>query len=155
MSIWGEILDRGSGDQISKEEFSKVYYDDGFAKKEIENLENGDYKGYHYIIKTNGEYPFIEITNDNEISIFSGSDIAVLKFTDGKTYELDRQRFENKVRFVYKFNKDEDYIHSNDPHPKASQDGHMYTIQELKKYTEMFIDKIIECEKDKYNFNDF
>ena len=155
MTAWGDMRKRSSGEDVRTEEFSKIYYDDGFAKKKIEDLENGDYKGYHYIIKTNGVYPFIEITNDNEISIFSGSGIAVLKFTDGKTYELDRQRFENKVRFVYKFNKDEDYIHSNDPHPKSSQDGHIYTIQELKKYTEMFIDKIIECEKDKYNFNDF
>lgn len=155
MGIWGDILDKSNGDKISKEEFSKIYYDNDSATEETETLENGYYRGYNYTINTNGAYPFIEIINVNEISIFSGSDIVVLKFTDDKTYELDRQRFENKVKFVYKFDKPEDYIHSNTHHNESGQDGHIYTIQELKKYTEMYIDKIIECEKDKYKFNDF
>lgn len=149
MSAWGDMMRRSSGDEVRKEDITLVYYDNESKKKEEVILKENDYKNYHYTIKTFGCFPILEMdVKSEDTNVFGGYELVVLKFPDGKSYELDRQRIGDKIRFVYKFNKPEDYIHSDDPHPKSSQDGHMYTIQEVDKYAEMFIDKILDCEKE-------
>ena len=59
----------------------------------------------------------------------------------------------DETKFLYEFNKDGDYIHNTDNQSRDGE-GHKYTVQELKKYAEMFIDKIIECEEDLVNHMD-
>lgn len=149
MSAWGDMMRRSSGDEVRKEDIALVYYDNESKKKENVILKEKDYKNYHYRIKTFGCFPILEMdVKSEDTNVFGGYELVILKCPDNKSYELDRQRVENIVRFVYKFNKPEDYIHSDNPHPKSSQDGHMYTVQEVEKYAEMFIDKILDCEKE-------
>jgi len=158
--IWGEMLDKGIGDNISKEEFSKIYYGSEGKKTPIVTVDEDDHRGYHYDIKTDGDFPSLVITTDSTISAFSGHDSVILKFTDGKKYELDRIVSGSKTRYEYSFCKEGDYtydMNQTDMYTRENEgkeSGHKYSVQEIKKYAEMFIDKIIECEDEKYKHTD-
>jgi len=143
MSAWGDMMRRGSGEEIREEEFSQIYYDNDSAKKPIVVVEEKEYKDYQYKILTTGDYPSLDIRVRSEnTEVFGGYSLIVLKFPD-KSYELDRMIVPSpgQVRYTYKFNQDGDYDHS---HP--DKEGHKYTVEELQKYAEMFIDKIIQCD---------
>ena len=155
MSVWGKILDRGAGESISKEEFTRVYYDNDNAKKPLVTLEENEYKGYKYMILTAGDYPILDIrVKDNGISVFSGHNLVILKFDDGQRFELDRFLLNgNETKYLYEFNKDGDYIHSSS-YDRCTEEGHKYSVQEVNEYAKMFINKLIECEDDKYKHTD-
>lgn len=145
MSTWGDMIKRAEGENIKDEEFSLIYYDNDSAKKPIETVKEGKYKSFNYTICTAGDYPILDIRTDGYgLSVFSGYNLVVLKFPDGKWFELDRSVLNKEVtKYLYEFNKEGDYIHS-----KRNEDGHKYTVQEVEKYAEMFIDKIIQCEEE-------
>ena len=145
MSTWGDIIRRAEGEEISKEEFSLIYYDNDSAKKPIETVKEGKYKSFTYTICTAGDYPILDIrTEGYGLSVFSGYNLVVLKFPDNGQYELERSTLSKEVtKYQYEFNKDGDYNHS-----KRNEEGHKYTVQEVEKYAEMFIDKILQCEEE-------
>lgn len=149
MTTWGDMRKKSAGETISKEDFIRIYHDNDSAKKPLETIEEKDYKGYHYMILSFGDYPILDIRVKSPISIFSGHNLVVLKFDDGSRYELDRIFLNvNETKFLYQFNKDGDFIYGGD------ESGHKYSVQEVEKYAEMFIDKIIDCEKDLTNHMD-
>lgn len=149
MSTWGDLRRRSSGEQITKEDFAQIYHDNDSAKKPVETIEEKDYKGYHYMILSFGNYPILDIRVKSSISVFSGHNLVVLKFDDGSRYELDRMFLNgNETKFLYEFNKYGDFIYGGD------ESGHKYSIQEVEKYAEMFIDKIIESEEEKFKHTD-
>ena len=144
MSIWGDMRRKSSGDAITKEDFSLIYYDNDSAKKPLVTLEEKEYKGYKYMIITCGDFPILDIrVSGHGISVFSGHNLVILKFDDGRQFELDRILLNgNETKYVYDFNKDGDYIYSKD------NDGHKYTVKEVRQYAEKFIDKILQCEEE-------
>lgn len=147
MSLFGDMSNKGRGESVKSEDISAIYYDDDSAKNPIEVIKEESYKEYRYMICTNGKYPVLDIRGKNDISIFSGYDTVILQFDDGSKYELNRMflRKECEVKYLYEFNKDGDYI--QDDYHGCTQEGHKYSIPELEKYAEKFIDKILECEK--------
>jgi hypothetical protein len=154
MSAWDDIRERGGGDQVRKEDIAVFYYDNDSAKKPLETIEEKDYKGYHYMILTFGCYPILDIRVKSQISIFSGYNLVILKFDDGSRYELDRFFLNgNETKFLYEFNKDGDYVNNNS-YKRCTDEGHKYTVREIESYAEKFIDKIIECEDDKFKHPD-
>ena len=107
------------------------------AKNEINPLINTSDMIYKITAK---DFPYIEIISKLYISIFSGSKQVILK-DDKKTYELQRECMDNSTRFFYECNKEGDYI------PDV-QDGHLYSLDELKSLAEKLIDLILKAEND-------
>ena len=139
MSIWSDMEDRSAGISLSKEDYNLLY--GGGVLKQIHK---DTYKNMKYEI-TAKDFPYIEITSKIGISIFSGSGQVILK--DAKnTYELKRVPIfiSNSVHFFYECNKEGDYI------PDV-QDGHLYSLDELKSLAEKLIDLILKAESNLFN----
>ena len=155
MTAWGDMMKRGAGEGIRGEDFSQIYYDNDSAKKPIEVVEEKEYKSFSYFICTNGDYPILDIRTDGYgISVFSGYSMVVLEFPDIGSYELKRELLNgNETKYLYEFNKNGDYIHNTENQTKDG-DGHKYTVKELEEYAEKFIDRIIECEDEKFKHTD-
>lgn len=134
MSIWSDMEDRSAGISLSKEDYNLLY--GGGVLKQIHK---DTYKDMIYKI-TAKDFPYIEIISKLYISIFSGSKQVILK-DDKKTYELQRECMDNSTRFFYECNKEGDYI------PDV-QDGHLYSLDELKSLAEKLIDLILKAEND-------
>lgn len=144
MSVWGDLRKRSSGEVLSREDIGVFYYDNESTKKSIETIEENKYKSFTYSIITFGDYPILDIrTEGYGLSVFSSYNLVILKFPDGERYELDRSIIDEKItKYQYDFNKDGDYINSE------HNDGHKYTVKEVRQYAEKFIDKIIQCEEE-------
>ena len=139
MSIWSDMEDRSAGISLSKEDYNLLY--GGGVLKQIHK---DTYKDMIYEI-TAKDFPYIEIISKIGISIFSGSGQDILK--DAKnTYELKRVPIfiSNSVHFFYECNKEGDYI------PDV-QDGHLYSLDELKSLAEKLIDLILKAESNLFN----
>ena len=139
MSIWSDMEDRSAGISLSKEDYNLLY--GGGVLKQIHK---DTYKDMIYEI-TAKDLPYIEIISKIGISIFSGSGQVILK--DAKnTYELKRVPIfiSNSVHFFYECNKEGDYI------PDV-QDGHLYSLDELKSLAEKLIDLILKAESNLFN----
>ena len=137
MSIWSDMEDRSAGISLSKEDYNLLY--GGGVLKQIHK---DTYKDMRYKI-TAKDFPYIEIISKLYISIFSGSKQVILK-DDKKTYELQRECMDNSTRFFYECNKEGDYI------PDV-QDGHLYSLDELKSLAEKLIDLILKAESNLFN----
>ena len=137
MSIWSDMEDRSAGISLSKEDYN-LLYGGGVLKQ----LHKDTYKNMRYKI-TAKDFPYIEIISKLYISIFSGSKQVILK-DDKKTYELQRECMDNSTRFFYECNKEGDYI------PDV-QDGHLYSLDELKSLAEKLIDLILKAESNLFN----
>ena len=137
MSIWSDMEDRSAGISLSKEDYN-LLYGGGVLKQ----LHKDTYKNMRYKI-TAKDFPYIEIISKIGISIFSGSGQVILK-DDKKTYELQRECMDNSTRFFYECNKEGDYI------PDV-QDGHLYSLDELKSLAEKLIDLILKAENNLFN----
>ena len=137
MSIWSDMEDRSAGISLSKEDYNLLY--GGGVLKQIHK---DTYKDMIYEI-TAKDFPYIEIISKLYISIFSGSKQVILK-DDKKTYELQRECMDNSTRFFYECNKEGDYI------PDV-QDGHLYSLDELKSLAEKLIDLILKAENNLFN----
>lgn len=137
MSIWSDMEDRSAGISLSKEDYNLLY--GGGVLKQIHK---DTYKDMIYKI-TAKDFPYIEIISKLYISIFSGSKQVILK-DDKKTYELQRECMDNSTRFFYECNKEGDYI------PDV-QDGHLYSLDELKGLAEKLIDLILKAESNLFN----
>lgn len=151
MSIWGDVQRRGMG-VTSKQEDTHLIYN---GECEVVKLDEGEYRDKTYKIYTNGQYPSVKIFTENRISYFSGMQIVRLKSETGETYNLERARSskDNLTVFTYYFNTKKDYIcdfndADRDIQLENSQPGHKYTLGELRKYAEMFINLIIKCDDD-------
>ena len=129
--------DRSAGISLSKEDYNLLY---GGAV--LKQLHKDTYKNMRYKI-TAKDFPYIEIISKLYISIFSGSKQVILK-DDKKTYELQRECMDNSTRFFYECNKEGDYI------PDV-QDGHLYSLDELKSLAEKLIDLILKAESNLFN----
>ena len=129
--------DRSAGISLSKEDYNLLY--GGGVLKQIHK---DTYKDMIYEI-TAKDFPYIEIISKLYISIFSGSKQVILK-DDKKTYELQRECMDNSTRFFYECNKEGDYI------PDV-QDGHLYSLDELKSLAEKLIDLILKAESNLFN----
>ena len=139
MSIWSDMEDRSAGISLSKEDYNLLY--GGGVLKQIHK---DTYKDMIYEI-TAKDFPYIEIISKIGISIFSGSGQVILK--DAKnTYELKRVPtfISNSIHFFYECNKEGDYI------PDV-QDGHLYSLDELKSLAEKLIDLILKAESNLFN----
>ena len=139
MSIWSDMEDRSAGISLSKEDYNLLY--GGGVLKQIHK---DTYKDMIYEI-TAKDFPYIEIISKIGISIFSGSGQVILK--DAKnTYELKRVPIfiSNSIHFFYECNKEDDYI------PDV-QDGHLYSLDELKSLAEKLIDLILKAENNLFN----
>ena len=134
MSIWSDMEDRSAGISLSKEDYNLLYRGGVFKQ-----IHKDTYKDMIYEI-TAKDFPYIEIISKLYISIFSGSKQVILK-DDKKTYELQRECMDNSTRFFYECNKEGDYI------PDV-QDGHLYSLDELKSLAEKLIDLILKAEND-------
>ena len=137
MSIWSDMEDRSAGISLSKEDYNLLY--GGGVLKQIHK---DTYKNMKYEI-TAKDFPYIEIISKLYISIFSGSKQVILK-DDKKTYELQRECMGNSTHFFYECNKEGDYI------PDV-QDGHLYSLDELKSLAEKLIDLILKAESNLFN----
>ena len=139
MSIWSDMQDRSAGISLSKEDYNLLY--GGGVLKQIHK---DTYKNMRYEIIAR-KFPCIEIISKLDISIFSGSGQVILK--DAKnTYELKRVPIfiSNSIHFFYECNKEGDYI------PDV-QDGHLYSLDELKSLAEKLIDLILKAESNLFN----
>ena len=139
MSIWSDMQDRSAGTSLSKEDYNLLY-----GGGDLRLLHKDTYKDMIYEI-TAKDFPCIEIISKLDISIFSGSGQVIL--CDGKnTYELKRMpiTISNSVHFFYECNKKGDYI------PDV-QDGHLYSLDELKSLAEKLIDLILKAESNLFN----
>ena len=137
MSIWSDMQDRSAGISLSKEDYNLLYGGGVFKQ-----IHKDTYKDMIYKI-TAKDFPYIEIISKLYISIFSGSKQVILK-DDKKTYELQRECMDNSTRFFYECNKEGDYI------PDV-QDGHLYSLDELKDLAEKLIDLILKAESNLFN----
>ena len=132
MSIWSDIEDRSAGDTLRKEDYNLLY-----GGGDSRQLHKDEYKNMTYVIAAK-DFPYIDIMSKLGISIFSGSTQVIL--TDGKkTYMLKRETMSNSIHFYYSCNKKGDYI------PDV-QDGHLYSLDELKSLAEKLIDLLLKAE---------
>ena len=138
MSVWNDIRRRGIGADIKGEDFSQVYTGE---KVEGTELYSDQYKDLDYTIYTNGQFPYIKIMADNNITAFSGYNLVVV-YEDGKRYDFDRVVEGNKVGYMYFCNREDDYV-------EGEHDGKKYSLDMLKSMAEKFIDLIISKD-DKY-----
>ena len=139
MSIWSDMEDRSAGISLSKEDYNLLY-----GGGDSRQLHKDTYKNMRYEI-TAKDFPYIEIISKIGISIFSGSGQVILK--DAKnTYELKRVPIfiSNSIHFFYECNKEGDYI------PDV-QDGHLYSLDELKSLAKKLIDLILKAESNLFN----
>ena len=139
MSIWSDMEDRSTGISLSKEDYNLLY-----GGGDLRQIHKDTYKNMKYEI-TAKDFPYIEIISKIGISIFSGSGQVILK--DAKnTYELKRVPIfiSNSIHFFYECNKEGDYI------PDV-QDGHLYSLDELKSLAEKLIDLILKAESNLFN----
>ena len=139
MSIWSDMEDRSAGISLSIEDYNVL--DGGGVLKQIQK---DTYKDMRCEI-TAKDFPYIELISRIGISIFSGSGQVILK--DAKnTYELKRVPIfiSNSIHFFYECNKEGDYI------PDV-QDGHLYSLDELKSLAEKLIDLILKAEDNLFN----
>lgn len=132
MSIWGKVLDRGAGEALSKEDYNLLY-----GGGDSRQLHKDEYKNMTYEIAAK-DFPYIDIISKLGISIFSGSSRVILT-DDGKAYELQREVMNSSVHFYYNCNKKGDHI-------PGVQDGHLYTLDELKSLAEKLIDLLLKAE---------
>ena len=139
MSIWSDMEDRSAGISLSKEDYNLLY---GSGVPKLHKIHEDTYKNMRYEISAR-KFPYIEIISKLYISIFSGSKQVILK-DDKKTYELQRECMDNSTRFFYECNKEGDYI------PDV-QDGHLYSLDELKSLAEKLIDLILKAESNLFN----
>lgn len=137
MSIWSDMQDRSAGISLSKEDYNLLY-----GGGDLRQLHKGTYKNMTYEIAAK-DFPYIEIISKLTISIFSGSVQVILK-DEKKTYELQRQPMSSSIHFYYNCNKKGDYI------PDV-QDGHQYSLDELKSLAEKLIDLLLKAENDLFN----
>ena len=137
MSIWSDMEDRSAGISLSKEDYNLLY-----GGGDLRQIHKDTYKDMIYKI-TAKDFPYIEIISKLYISIFSGSKQVILK-DDKKTYELQRECMGNSTHFFYECNKEGDYI------PDV-QDGHLYSLDELKSLAEKLIDLILKAESNLFN----
>lgn len=140
MSIWSDMQDRSAGISLSKEDYNLLY--GGGVLKQIHK---DTYRNMKYEI-TAKDFPYIEIISKLTISIFSGSVQVILK-DEKKTYELQRQPMSSSIHFYYNCNKKGDYI------PDV-QDGHQYSLDELKSLAQKLIDLLLKAENDLFNEDD-
>lgn len=153
MSIWTDIHRRSNGNQVREEDYLDIYHHESVIK----TLCIDAYAGCAtYEINTNGAYPAIVIMFYGDHILGGLGPVVKLKAPDNKYYDLYRNIFVGSdgksTQFSYGFNKDDDYVNEVDddfynkrmpPHP-----GHKYSIVELKKYAEMFIDLLISMNKE-------
>ena len=132
MSIWGKVLDRGAGEVLSKEDYNLLY-----GGGDSRQLHKDEYKNMTYEIAAK-DFPYIDIMSKLGISIFSGSSRVILT-DDGKAYELQREVMSSSVHFYYNCNKKGDHI-------PGVQDGHLYSLDELKSLAEKLIDLLLKAE---------
>ena len=132
MSIWADIQDRSAGISLSKEDYNLLY-----GGGELRQLHKDEYKNMTYEIAAK-DFPYIDIMSKLGISIFSGSS-RVLLTDDGKAYELQREVMNSSVHFYYNCNKKGDHI-------PGVQDGHLYSLDELKSLAEKLIDLLLKAE---------
>ena len=132
MSIWSDIEDRSAGISLSKEDYNLLY-----GGGDSRQLHKDEYKNMTYEIAAK-DFPYIDIMSKLGISIFSGSS-HVLLTDDGKAYELQREVMSNSVHFYYNCNKKGDHI-------PGVQDGHLYSLDELKSLAEKLIDLLLKAE---------
>ncbi len=140
MSIWSDMQDRSAGISLSKEDYNLLY-----GGGDLRQLHKDTYKNMTYEIAAK-DFPYIEIISKFTISIFSGSVQVILK-DEKKTYELQRQPMSSSIHFYYNCNKKGDYI------PDV-QDGHQYSLDELKSLAEKLIDLLLKAENDLFNEDD-
>lgn len=129
--------DRSAGISLSKEDYNLLY-----GGGEFRQLYKDTYKNMRYEISAR-IFPCIEIISKLDISIFSGSKHIIL-CDEKKTYELERDYMINSVHFFYECNKKGDHI------PDV-QDGHLYSLDELKGLAEKLIDLILKAENNLFN----
>ena len=137
MSIWSDMQDRSAGISLSKEDYNLLS-----GGGDLKQLHKDTYKNMTYEIAAK-DFPYIEIISKLTISIFSGSVQVILK-DEKKTYELQRQPMSSSIHFYYNCNKKGDYI------PDV-QDGHQYSLDELKSLAEKLIDLLLKAENDLFN----
>lgn len=137
MSIWSDMQDRSAGISLSKEDYNLLY-----GGEVLNRIHKDTYKDMRYEIIAR-KFPCIEIISKLDISIFSGSRQVIL-CDEKKTYELEREYMINSVHFFYECNKKGDHI------PDV-QDGHLYSIDELKSLAEKLIDLILKAENNLFN----
>ena len=140
MSIWSDMQDRSAGISLSKEDYNLLY-----GGGDLRQLHKDTYKNMTYEIAAK-DFPYIEIISKPTISIFSGSVQVILK-DEKKTYELQRRPMSSSIHFYYNCNKKGDYI------PDV-QDGHQYSLDELKSLAEKLIDLLLKAENDLFNEDD-
>ena len=139
MSIWSDIEDKNSRETISKEEFNIVYPGKDSVEQDHE-LSTGEYEKMKYTIYTNGQYPYISISTDLNISSkFSGCGLIKIDINN-KTYDIQRITKGSGVYFVYFCNQETDYI-------DGEHDGKKYTVSLLHTMAEKIIDSIIQSER--------
>ena len=132
MSIWSDMQDRSAGISLSKEDYNLLY-----GGGNLRQLHKDTYKDMTYKIGAK-DFPYIEIISKLGISIFGGSS-QVLLTDDGKAYELQREVMNSSVHFYYNCNKKGDHI-------PGVQDGHLYSLDELKSLAEKLIDLLLKAE---------
>ena len=132
MSIWSDIENRSAGISLSKEDYNLLY-----GGGDSRQLHKDEYKNMTYEIAAK-DFPYIDIMSKLGISIFSGSS-QVLLTDDGKAYELQREVMSSSVHFYYNCNKKGDHI-------PGVQDGHLYSLDELKSLAEKLIDLLLKAE---------
>ena len=140
MSIWSDMQDRSAGISLSKEDYNLLY-----GGGDLKQIHKDTYKNMRYEIIAR-KFPCIEIISKLDISIFSGS-IQVVLFDGKKAYKLQRESTGNSTHFFYECNKEGDYI------PDV-QDGHLYSLDELKSLAEKLIDLILKAESNLFNETD-
>lgn len=144
MSLFSDIVARGEGRDIKKEDEAVVYFK---PLKKFITLKNGEYKEHEYSILTTGKCPAVRVYGDNKkAGAHFGSAIVEMPDRNGQMKKLDREVYANTICFTKIYADKDDYQY-------GKKTGKKYTLEDLKSDTEAYIDEIVRIEDDYIKFS--
>lgn len=151
-SVLGNMILRQTIGELRKEDLNILYNNE---LKPHTLIEKGEYKGFKYVIRSNGRYPVINIENPLMVSAFSGQTKILMPDRTGKKIEVLRGFSPTSCMFNHTYAYPGDYVKIVDgayvpetTDKKTAPYGHKYTVDELKNDIRSIIDYIIKSEKE-------
>lgn len=151
-SVLGNMILRMTTGELRKEDLNILY---NAELKPRTLIEKGEYRGFKYVIRSNGRYPVINIETTSVMSAFSGQSKILMPDRTGKKIEVLRGFSPDSCMFNHTYAYPGDYVKIIDGtytpetvDKKAAKDGHKYTVDELKSDIRSIVDYIIKSESE-------
>lgn len=142
MNVYDDIIRRSQGKNARDEDYAAVYGPQ-FNHLRGTSIDDGEYRGYMYVIWTNGIAPEVEIMGAPAFSAWGGAGKLKTKGADGVDRTVTRVLTTDTmypVNFSVLYNGPGDYV-------KGKHAGKKYTIADLREDVKAFID-FFEKEED-------